>query len=522
MSPDSNPTTLARMVSRCLGSFLITMLLLLSSSAQQAAVAPRSRAVGGAISVHEVMIGGEKVSYEVHAEPTVLQNSKGEPAATIFSFTYLRQGLERGNERPVLFLFNGGPGSSSVWLHMSGLAPRRVHFDRIPGINTAPPFQLTDSNFSVLDVTDLVFIDPVGTGFSKLLPGGRPEDYYGLREDARSIAEFIRLWSTKHGRWNAPKYLLGESYGTHRIAAMMAALNTRAVSIPINGIILLGQALDITATNPDPGNDVSCVLILPSLAAVAWYHGKVDKAGTTFSQFLQDARRFASTDYEAALFAGTRLSEPERTRMARRLAHFTGLKEEVLLRWGLRITRTQFLKALLSDENKVLAGNDGRFVEDLPEGNEDASTKDPFFEQVAPALTSVFRAYLQSELGIKTEDPYYVLGPDISMEKWNWDTGRPGTARFYFNLTPMIGQAMRENPKLRLMIGTGYYDLLTPFFSAEHTVSHSGIPLDRVEIKYYESGHMPYVGEASAKQLASDIRTFIAGGHGADGCGPLR
>ncbi len=513
MSPDSSQIFPPRLASRCLGSFLVTTLFLLSASAQQAGVAPGSKVGGGATSVHEVVVGDDKVQYEVHAEPTVLQNSKGEPAATIFSFTYLRQGIERVNERPVLFLFNGGPGSSSVWLHMSGLAPRRVEFARVPGINTAPPFRLVDSNFSVLDITDLVFIDPVGTGFSKLLPGGRPEDYYGLREDARSIAEFIRLWSTKYGRWNSPKYLLGESYGTHRIAAMMAALNTRAVSIPINGIILLGQALDITATNPDPGNDMSCELILPSLAATAWYHGRVDKTGTTFSQFLQDAREFASTDYATALFAGTRLSEPERTKVARQLARFTGLKEAVLLRWGLRVTRVQFLKALLSDENKVLAGNDGRFAEDLPEGSVDASTVDPFFEQVTPALTSAFRTYLQSDLAVETDEPYYVLGPDISIAKWNWDTGRPGTARFYFNLTPMIARAMRKNPKLRLMIGTGYYDLLTPFFSAEHTVSHSGIPLDRVEIKYYESGHMSYVGEASAKQLASDIRAFIANGN---------
>jgi carboxypeptidase C (cathepsin A) len=465
------------------------------------------------VSTHAVVVNGQPIRYEARAEATILPNAKGEPAASLFTFSYLRQGVKDSAVRPVIFLFNGGPGSSSVWLHMSGLAPRRVDFGRVSGINTAPPFHLVDSDFSVIDAADLVFIDPVGTGFSKLLPGGRTEDFFGLREDARSIADFIRIWSTKYHRWNSPKYLLGESYGTHRIAAMMTALNTGAVTIPINGIILLGQALDMTATNPNPGNDMSCELILPSLAAAAWYHGKVDKTGTTFAQFLDDARRFASTGYAAALFAGSQLSEQERAKTAHQLARFTGIEEPVLLHWGLRVTRVQFLKALLSDEDEVLAADDGRFTTKVPEGDVDSGSIDPFLEQVTPAVTSALRTYMQAELGVDTSDTYNVIGPDITMAKWNWDTGAPGTARFYFNLTPMIALAMRENPALRLMVGAGYYDLLTPFFSAEHTVSHSGIPIDRVEIKYYESGHMPYVGDASAKQLTSDIRTFVTGTH---------
>jgi carboxypeptidase C (cathepsin A) len=465
------------------------------------------------VSTHDVVVNGQPIRYEARAEATILLNAKGEPGASLFTFSYLRQGVKDSAVRPVIFLFNGGPGSSSVWLHMSGLAPRRVDFGRVPGINTAPPFHLADSDFSVIDAADLVFIDPVGTGFSKLLPGGRTEDFYGLREDARSFADFIRIWSTKYHRWNSPKYLLGESYGTHRIAAMMTALNTGAVTIPINGIILLGQALDMTATNPNPGNDMSCELILPSLAAAAWYHGKVDKTGTTFAQFLDAARHFASTDYAAALFAGSRLSEQERAKTAHQLARFTGIKEPVLLRWDLRVTRVQFLKALLSDEDEILAADDGRFTTKVPEGDADPGSIDPFLEQVTPAVTSALRTYMQVELGVDTSETYNVLGPDITMAKWNWDTGAPGTARFYFNLAPMIARAMRENPALRLMVGAGYYDLLTPFFSAEHTVSHSGIPIDRVEIKYYESGHMPYVGDASARQLASDIRTFVTNAH---------
>ncbi len=395
---------------------------------------------------------------------------------------------------------------------MSGLAPHHVELGNVPHVNTAPPFSLVDSDFSVIDVADLVFIDPVGTGFSRLLPAGRESDFYGLLQDARSVVEFIRIWCAKHHRWNSPKYLLGESYGTHRIAAMMDVMDKGTLKVPVNGIILLGQALDMTSTNPDPGNDMSCILILPSLAAAAWYHGKVDKTGKTFTEFLESARHFAETDYAAALFAGTRLDGQGRSRIAHQLAGFTGLKEPVLLRWGLRVTRIQFIKALLNDENGVLASSDARFTQSLPEGNVDANALDPFLDRVSPALTSAFRAYLQSEFGIEADEPYNVFGQGISLTKWDWDTGAGGTSRFYFNVAPMIAGAMWRNPRLRLMIGSGYYDLLTPFFSAEHTVTHSGIPVDRVRIKYYESGHMPYVGDASAKQLASDIRNLVTGG----------
>lgn len=464
------------------------------------------------VSTHTASVNGQQVRYEVRAETTILTNARDEPAASLFTFSYLREDVKESAARPVIFIFNGGPGSSSVWLHMSGLAPRRIDLGKVPNVNTVPPFRIVDSDFSVIDVADLVFIDPVGTGFSRLLAGGHDSDFYGLLQDARSIVDFIRIWSTKHHRWNSPKYLLGESYGTHRIAAMMNVIDNGTMKVPINGIILLGQALDMTATNPDPGNDTSCVLILPSMAAAAWYYGKVDKTGKTFAEFLQNARLFAATDYAAALFAGSRLSEPDRSKIAHKLAGFTGVKEPVLLKWGLRVTRAQFVKSLLSDENEVLASDDARFVEALPEGNIDPNSIDPFLDRWAPGLTSAFRDYLQSDLGVTMEQSYNVFAQGISLPKWDWDTGTGGTSRFYFNVTPMIARAMRENPKLRLMIGTGYYDLLTPFFSAEHTVTHSGIPVDRAKIHYYESGHMPYVGEASAKQLASDVREFVTSG----------
>lgn len=460
-------------------------------------------------SQHEININGHPVSYLARAEATILDNKRGEPAASLFSFSYIRTDIQNEALRPVLFLFNGGPGSSSVWLHMSGLGPKRIAFKKIPNPNTAPPFQLVDSDFSVLDVADLVFIDPIETGFSKLLPAGRPQDYYGFNEDAQSIGEFMRIWITKYHRWNSPKYILGESYGSQRAAALVKALNTGVMTIPLNGIILLGQALDMTSTNPDPGNDMSCELILPSMADTAWYHNKVDKSGYTFDSFLDAARHFASTEYAAALFAGSTLPGPDREKIAQQLAKFTGLKTSVLLSWNLRVTRARFLTALLQDENEVLAGDDGRFVEKLVPGTTNAASVDPFMDQIAPAIKSGFNDYLESGLRITTLDTYKIQAADIDIKNWDWDTGAPGTARFYFNVAPLIAGAMHANPQLRLMIGTGYYDLLTPFFSAEHTVSHSGIPLSRVQINYYESGHMPYIGEANARKLASDLRAFV-------------
>lgn len=510
-----NSTFVTRHGRGCLPLALCLAAMANSSSAQEAknvAPAPKTTPSQSFVSTHTVTVNGQQVRYEVRAETTILTNVKDEPAASLFAFSYLRQDVKDSAARPVIFIFNGGPGSSSVWLHMSGLAPRRIDLGKVPNVNTVPPFNIVDSDFSVIDVADLVFIDPVGTGFSRLLPGGRDADFHGLMQDARSIVDFIRIWSTTHRRWNSPKYLLGESYGTHRIAAMMNVIDNGTMNVPINGIILLGQALDMTSTNPDPGNDMSCVLILPSMAAAAWHYGKVDKAGKTFSEFLESTRHFAETDYAAALFAGSRLGEQDRSRIAHQLAAFTGLKEPVLLKWGLRVTRAQFVKSLLSDENEVLASDDARFAETLPEGNIDPTAIDPFLDRWAPGLTSAFRAYLQSDLGVTTEQSYNVFAQGISLPRWDWDTGAGGTSRFYFNVTPMIARAMRQNPKLRLMIGTGYYDLLTPFFSAEHTVTHSGIPLDRVQIKYYESGHMPYVGDTSAKQFASDVRNFVKEG----------
>ena len=405
---------------------LATMLGLLTANpyAQEAKAAQASvntEAEESYRSVHDIVANGKQVTYAAIAEPTILKNEKGEPAASLFTFSYIRQGVKDEASRPVMFVFNGGPGSSSIWLHMSGLAPKRVVFDRIPGMSTSPPFKLADSEFSIIDATDLVFIDPVGTGFSKILPAGRAQDYYGLHEDARSIAEFMRIWITKNRRWNSPKYILGESYGTHRIGALMKALNTPEMTIAVNGLILLGQAMDMSSAIGNPGNDMSPVLDLPSIAATAWYHDKVDKTGYTFTSFLDEVRRFASSEYAAALFAGSGLKDSERSKVARQLSKFAGIKESVLLQWDLRVTGGQFATELLRDRNVVIDVYDGRFEEKVPGGGaDDAAMVSPVLDQISPAIKGVFNDYLGSEFHAPKLDTYRVLNvSDISMAKWN-------------------------------------------------------------------------------------------------------
>ncbi len=488
---------------------LLALLLAAPVTAQQQpAPAKAAPPVQSYVSHHEGRFNGVTVSYTATAADTVLENRDGQPAATIFSFSYTRDDVEDPTARPVVFIFNGGPGSSSLWLHMSGLGPKRIHFGDGPGANTAPPFDVVDSDISILDAADLVFIDPVGTGFSRLLPAGKAEDYYGFNEDARSVAKFIELWIAAHGRWNSPRYVMGESYGSMRAAALARELtdgSSDETRLGLNGIILLGQAMAITETNPDPDNDMSPPLYLPSMAATAWYHGKVDKSGHTFEQFLEQARTFAREDYVSALFAGANLGADERASIARRLAEFTGITAGVWLQHDLRLTRIEFAAELLRDQGIAIGLYDARFEQPLPAG--DTVRADPFTSQVAPPFTAAFLGYIYGDLGIPPTENYRVSAPVFA--RWNWDTGAGGTSRFFYNVAPLIADGMRKNPQLRVLVGCGYYDMTTPFYSAEHTISHSGMPLDRVEFTYYHAGHMPHVGDDNARKLAGDVRRFV-------------
>lgn len=459
---------------------------------------------------HSGIFGGRKVRYTAIAGETILKDADGRPAASVFTFSYLEDGVKNPAARPVVFVFNGGPGSASLWLHMGMLGPRRVDFPDPVRPPTAAPFSLTDSPHSLLDVADLVFIDPVGTGYSKLLPGGRPEDFFGVTQDARATAEIMRHWLTRHRRWSSPKFVLGESYGTVRAIKLAHALmggvrppHGRLGGISLNGIIVLGPAFGSGAG----GGDIGYLTALPSMAASAWYHGKADNRTRTLDAALEEARALARDDYVRALFAGSTLSEAERERVASSLARITGLAPATWLEHDLRIGPGRFAELLLKDDGLRIGLYDSRYTLQRQAGGGDPVVDDPAMGQYTPGFVAALNQYLVTELKVDPPGEYVPIAwTDVNF-RWDWGAG-PGV-HVPQDHTAELATAMVRNPSLHVFIGAGYFDLVTTLGAAEYAIAHAAIPRDRVSLRGYPSGHMPYLGEDSARQLAADLRTFI-------------
>jgi carboxypeptidase C (cathepsin A) len=456
------------------------------------------------ITQHQGVFNGVRVQYTASVVETILPDPSGRPAASLVSIAYTRNDEKDPSTRPVTFLFNGGPGSSSVWLHMAAFSPRRADLPEDGKLTGSPPYKIVDNQFTLLDVTDLVFIDPIGTGFSRLLPGSKPEDFYGVIEDGRSMCDFLRAWLTANKRWNSPKYVAGESYGTIRAAEMAKQLPSYGIFL--NGVMLFGQAMDFTQTTPIPGFDMSYTLYLPTMAATAWYWNKVNKTGKTLESLVEEARKFAQTDYAAALFVGSRLDAEQRTRIVARLSELTGLSQRIILDNDIRVTANQFCTELLKEEGKVLSRYDTRYVLPAARGPNETGLGDPIGTNIGANLTTVLNQYMRNELAVDIDEKYET----IVRLRWNNNQPPPGMRiGVYENVAPYLGAAMRQNSDMRAFVGNGYYDMLTPLFSAEHTVTHAGMPLERVRFGYYHAGHMPYLGESNLKQLCSDLRAFI-------------
>jgi len=461
------------------------------------------------------VFGGEGVSYRVISGETVLRNEDGAPSATIFSFSYLRTDGRGNANRPVLFIFNGGPGSASVWMHLGFFAPHRVTLPNPVQPPTVPPFELERNPHSILDVADLVMIDPVGTGYSRLLPAGKPEQFYGVEPDARSMVQFIEAWLTKHERWNSPKFLVGESYGTVRAALVARQLaggplsaTGRMVAITLNGIVMLGQALGVSS-----GDEMRHADNLPSMAATAWHHGKVDKRGLALDAFVAEAAAFAREEYVQALYSGDALEAASRRQIAQRLAAFIGLPVDYVLERNLRVSMDAFRNELLRREGRQLGAYDSRYSLAPPAAGAppDPVSDDPAMGQYTPVFLAAMHRYLREELQIVVDRPYEAIAFRSINFKWDYSPGSsPGAAP----APQSLAAAMRRNPSLRLFVGTGYFDLVTTLGAANYMTAHTGLPLDRVTSKAYSSGHMPYLGEDSATRLASDLRAFIRAASG--------
>jgi carboxypeptidase C (cathepsin A) len=456
------------------------------------------------VSKHSGTFGGQRMNYTATIGETILKADDGTQKAAIVTTSYVRE--PRDPNRPVTFLFNGGPGSGTVWLMMGAFGPKRVAIPSDARDDSGPPYPILDNPDSILDVTDIVFIDPPGTGFSRLLGKTDPKEFYGVTADAKAVAQVIRLWLNEHGRWNSPKYLGGESYGTTRSAAVVNQLEASTFNdVGLNGILLISTVLDFAAGADTEGNELSFITNLPSMAATALYHGKAQAAST--EQFVEEARQFAIGPYAAALLKGQRISAEERASVRRQLARFTGLSETYLEQADLRVTPGRFWKELLRDRGLTVGRLDSRYTgRDYDNAGENFD-QDPSFYGIDAGYTAAVNQWEREGLGFKTDREYQSISQLIPSWDWNIAGGRDTNA--YLNVTPYLGRAMRENSGLRIFVAQGYYDFATPFFAAEYALSRTGIPQDRVEFHYYQAGHMMYVRDEDRVKLSRDIRNFI-------------
>lgn len=459
---------------------------------------------------HSGVFGGQRLSYKAVVQEHFIADAAGKRTASIFTTSYVRTDGRPNEARPVIFAFNGGPGSSSIWLHMGFLGPQRVDFDDATRPATTPPFRTQANPDSPLDVADIVLIDPPGTGFSRVLPDGKPEQFYGVEQDARATIEVMHQWVRAHGRWNAPKYLVSESYGTVRAAAVakLAAggpMETGGMDgLTLNGIILLGQAMDMSGSDGDLG----VAMALPSLAATACYFGKVAEGCTAQGQ-AEAARRFVAERYLTALYAGSALPQAEREVVAAELSQLLGLPRPAILASDLRLSPGAFARQLLAGEKKQVGMYDARFTLPLAPNGNDPVADDPAMGQYVPGFVAAWNSYARATLKVTLDMPYEPIAFRSVNARWDYGFG-PGVP-VRRNYATDLAVAMRRNPQLRVLVGTGYYDLVTTLGAAEYTVRHAGMPLEAVTFREYESGHMPYLGAASRAKLAADVRAFVQG-----------
>ncbi len=409
--------------------------------------------------------------------------------------------------RPVTFAFNGGPGSSSVWLHLGLLGPRRVLSGDV-GALQPPPYGLADNAQTLLRHSDLVFIDPVSTGYSRAVKGEKPKDFHGYSGDIASVGEVIRLWTTRDGRWMSPKYLCGESYGTTRAAGLARHLQER-YGMYLNGVVLISAVLDFGSIRFSGGNDEPYVLYLPTYAAIAHYHGKL--GDRPLQEVLADAEAYAAGDYPQILARGSRLTSAERAAAAHRLAQLTGLSADYLDRVNLRPEHIRFLTELLRDRRLVVGRIDGRFTGwDTDYGRETWSV-DPSMNAITGPYAAALNHYVRAELGYSNDLPYEILTDRV--RPWSY-------AEFegqHVFVLDKLGAALRTNPHMRVHVDCGYYDAATPYFAAEHAMAHLDIPAElagNVSYGYYEAGHMMYLHEPSRLAQSERLASFVTSASG--------
>jgi len=460
---------------------------------------------------HTIRIGGQTIPYKATASTTLLKNDKAEPTALIYSTAYTRSDVKDPSQRPIAFIYNGGPGSASIWLHMGAFGPRRVVTENAAATPPAP-FKIVDNDESLLDKTDMVFIDPVGTGFSRAVGKAQDKDFWGVDQDVKSLAQFITTYVSRNNRWNSPKFLIGESYGTFRSVALGNYLQSTD-GMSINGIVLISSVLDMGTLSFSPGDDRSYMFYVPTYAAVAWYYKLLKDRPDDLNAFLADARQFASTDYASALMKGSRLSDAEKADVAKKLARFTGLSEDYLIRADLRVELHQFEAELQRSRGLTIGRYDARFSGPTYDRLTEFAEFDPSFTGILGAFTAAFNSYVREDLKYAPDREYKTL-PDEPGNAWDWKHHQGGGSFFPGapNVEGDLARELIENPHLQVQVENGFFDMATPFFATEYTMDHVLLPgsiRDRIHLQYYSAGHMMYLHEEDLVKLKSNIAGFI-------------
>ncbi len=450
-----------------------------------------------------IRINGQNLNYKVTTGYLPIREAKtGETDAKIFYMAYTLEGANK--KRPLMFSFNGGPGSSSVWLHLGALGPKRVKMlDN--GFMPPPPYELVDNEATWLTETDLVFIDPIGTGFSRALDEKTAAKFFSLQGDIQSIGEFIRLYLSRNERWSSPLFLVGESYGTTRAAGLSGYLIDRGIAF--NGIALISSVLNFQSIRFADSNDLPLSLIFPSYTATAWYHKKLpaDLQSKPLEQVLRESENFVMNEYTPSLLKIDRLSASEKQNLLDKFSRYSGLSKTFIDQNDFRVELSEFMKELLRDQRKVTGRLDSRFTGINKDAAGDNPEFDPSMSAIRSPYTATFNDYVRRELNFKTDLEYYILGGGIGRWNWNQDNG-------YAETSSRLRSALQQNPYMKVFVASGYYDMATPYFATEYTLSNMNLAPElrkNISIKYYEAGHMIYIEKVSLGKLKLDITAFI-------------
>ena len=467
---------------------------------------------------HRITLDGKEIAYTVTTGTLVLKEesektgdkageAEGEkPKATVFFVAYTLKNVDDTAKRPITFSFNGGPGSASVWLHLGALGPRRVVMDDL-GQLPPPPYRLSDNAYSLLDQTDLVFIDPMLTGYSRPVAGEKAKEFLNFKKDIESVGDFIRLYTTRYQRWLSPKFLIGESYGTTRAAGLSGYLQERH-GLYLNGIMLVSSILDFGTDTAQPGNDLPYILYLPTYAATAWYHQRLKgRLQKDLRKTLTEVEVFALGDYTQALMRGAALPLKARAAIIERLTSYTGLSADYLDRVNLRIEIMRFTKELLRSQRRTVGRLDSRFTGIDRDSGGEMFEHDPSMSAIIGPYTATFYDYVRRELGFEIDLPYEVLNFKAN-EQWSFGQHE----NRYVEVAETLRKAMAINPYLKIFVANGYYDLATPYFATEYTFNHLSLDPSlqaNISMGYYEAGHMMYIHLPSLAKLKQDLAAFI-------------